>query len=177
MNLRLDDYLVSEVADCLASDDEEDVLVGLRFAECLGTLPDFRRHSCAVYSQMGESIRNHLSHRNPAISFCSIGAFVAFRNCYPDFREVMLSLLRLPNVQIQSEALAHAPAFLNGSHVFNLQTFRNDTTVCQASYALGGWRYVMRDLALEAAEKIAGRSFECGTNSEMRNSKTVNWRC
>ena len=176
-HLKVDEYLVREVIDCFRSEDEEDIMVALRFAECLGSWSSFRQSVGLSLLQLSRLIWDVLSHKNSAVRLCAIGAFAALGNYYPDFREVMLSLLRSADLQIQTDALSRGHTFLDGSHIRNLQVFRDDITVCQTSSADGDWRYVLRDLALETAERIVGRSFECGTKSEMREGKLVSWRC
>lgn len=168
-----DKLLVEEIITCLCSSDEKDITTGLRFTECLSSRPDFCRIAGQSLSSVAALVRGLLADARPAVRLLAIGAFVTLREFYPDYREFMVSLLQSPDPQTRSEALSKADTFLSGSWLRHLLTFRDDPTVCQSN---GEGQYVLRDLALETAERVTHRSFDCGRQSELRDGVKISWR-
>jgi hypothetical protein len=168
-----DKLLVEEMIACLRSSDETDVTTGLRFAECLCPRANFCRIAGQSLSSIAALVRKLLSDERPAVRLLAIGVFVTLREFYPDYREFMVSLFRSADPQTRSEALSQAETFLAGAHLRHLLTFRDDPTVCQSK---GERHYALRDLALETAERVAHRNFDCGRQSGLRDGVKISWR-
>ncbi len=170
----IDPLLVQEILSCLRSNDEQDITVGLRFAECLGSRPEFVHVAGSLLGSMAACIRELLSDRRPSIGIGAVGVLATFRQFYADYADLMISLFQSPDAQVRCETLSKADTFLSGAHLRHLLIFREDPTIAQTGS--GEFRYALRDLALEAAERVAGRSFDCGVSSECREGLRVSWR-
>lgn len=89
---------------------------------------------------------------------------------------VMKRLLQSPEASIHYEAIALAPTFLSDKDLDLMLPFQEDPTAGETQGMGGPLRYVERDIALEAAERIAGRSFADGDCFELREGEKISWR-
>ncbi len=171
-----DGLLVRDLVACLQSNNEQDLAVALRFAECMGRRPDFCRVAGEKLGTIAALVRKALSGKHESLRLGALGAFVALRHFYPDYAEVMVACFGSPDLKVRYEALARADTYLAGKYFRHLLIFRDDRIVCQG----GRWGtdlvYVFRDLALKTAEGVVGRSFECGRKYEIQNGAKVWWR-
>jgi hypothetical protein len=170
--VRMDATLSQELIACLSSADDQDLTIGLRFAECLGDRQPFERLAGSSLGPIAALIRKLLSDQRVPVRRLATSAFSTFRDCYPDYSEAMLELFRSSDAQIRCEALSKAHTFLSGSFLTHLLVFREDPAVSEIDRE---HRYFLRDLALETAERITRRQFRCGTQSEVRDGMRVMW--
>jgi hypothetical protein len=168
--------LMGELKECLRSEDESDLIWGLYFAERLRLRADFCSIAGSSLSEIAALIRSGLGHSSERLRARTIRAFVAFRSHYPDYAGVMRQLLQSPGATVRHEALAAAPTFISKNELDLLLPFRDDALVDETGGMGGPHRYVFRDLALETAERIAGRTFENGDCFELRDGSKVSWR-
>ena len=168
--------LVSDLLDCLRSDDELDLIFALMFAEHLRTRPDFCRLAEPSLPVLAAGIRSALAHSIPRVRASAIRAFVAYRSCFGDYSTVIRSFLSDTDSQIRSEALVAAPTFLATSELAVLLPFRDDPEASETGGMGGPLRYLTRDLALSIAERIAGQQFSAGDCFERVDGSSVSWR-
>jgi hypothetical protein len=121
-------------------------------------------------------IRSRLEHASERVRAGAIRAFVAFRSHYLDYAAAMGQLLQSQDAAIRHEALAASPTFISDDELDFLLPFQHDTLAGETGGMGGPRRYVVRDLALEMAEMIAGRTFENGDCFELRDGSKVWWR-
>jgi hypothetical protein len=168
--------LTQEVEDCLRSEDESDLIFGLYFAERLRLRADFCSIASSKLPEIAGLVRLKLGHASERVRAGATRAFVAFRSHYPDYIAAMGQLLQSQDVTIRHEALAAAPTFISKQELDSLLPFQHDTLAGETGGMGGPRRYVVRDLALEIAERIAGRTFENGDCFELRDGSKVWWR-
>jgi hypothetical protein len=168
--------LIQEVIDCLRSDDETDITFGLYFAEHLRPRSDFIALAEASLPMMASLIRTSVIHPSPQVRGHAVRAFVAFRECYEDYSVVMRGLLGSSDAQLRRAALIAAPSFLSSKELEILLPFRDDPEFGETGGMGGPLRYDLRDLALEIAERIAGRKFDNGDCLERRENTEIFWR-
>lgn len=174
--VQVDTGVVEEVIECLQSDDELDVTFGLYFAECLRPRADFVSVSGTMLLKIATLIRNNFTHPSPRVREDAVRAFVAFRSSYEDYTTAMREFLQSPQSQIRRTALRAAPTFLSSKELEVLLPFRDDPEFGETGGMGGPLRYDLRDLALEIAERIAGRQFLDGDCSERRAEQEISWR-
>ncbi len=168
--------LLPDILDCLESKDELDITFALFFLEELKVRPDFRVASSSALKSITARIRELLHHANVRIRVDAARAFVAFRDNFSDYHGVMLDLLGSSDAQIKRIAVAAAPTFLSPKNLGELLRFRNEPTFGETGGMGGPMRYDLRDLALQTAEQIAGKSFYVGDCSEHQNGIQISWR-
>ncbi len=168
--------LTEEVKECLCSEEELDLIFGLYFAARLRLREDFCALASASLPEIAALIRSAMDHGSIRVRSGAVPAFVSFRSHYPDYIAVMQGLLHSPDSSIRREALAAAPTFIFKGDLHLLLPFQHDTCAGETGGMGGPLRYETRDLALEMAERIAGRSFANGDCFEMRDGKRVSWR-
>lgn len=168
--------LVAALLDCLNSDDELDLIFGLMFAEHLRTKSDFCSIAEPSLPAITATIRSALAHASPRVRAHAIRAFVAFRTSFDDYAAVMRDQLAGADQQPRGEALAAAPTYLAAEDLPALLPFRDDSEVSETLCMGGPLRYTTRDLALEIAERIAGRQFAADDCFERVDGSRVSWR-
>ena len=168
--------LVTDLLDCLHSDDELDLIFGLMFAEHLHSRPDFFRIAEPSRQDLTMAIRAALANTSSRVRADAVRAFVAYRSSFDDYSTVIRSVLCGPDAQARREALVAAPTFLAPRELSVLLPFRDDPEVYETLCMGGPLRYRNRDLALSIAERIAGRQFSAGDCSERMDGSSVSWR-
>ena len=168
--------LSQEVKDCLRSEDESDLIFGLYFAGRLRLRADFCSMASSSLPEIAGLVRSRLEHASERVRAGAIRAFVAFRSHYADYAAAMEGLLQAQDATIRHEALAAAPTFISEDDLHFLLPFQHDTLAGETGGMGGPRRYVVRDLALEMAERITGRTFENGDCFELRDGSKVWWR-
>lgn len=168
--------LVGQIIDCLESDDQTDVGFGLWFAEKLQLRPEFVAMVEPELSRLLPVIGDRISDESPQVRESAMGAFVAFRQYFPDYTTKMRELLRSSDPIVRSMALYAAPTFLSAKQLEVLLPFRDDPVFGETGGMGGPLRYYYRDSALEIAERIAGLKFNCGDCFEQRDGVRISWR-
>ncbi len=168
--------LVADLLDCLHSDDELDLIFGLMFAEHLRTRSDFCSLAEPSLPALTATIRSALAHASSRVRADAVRAFIAFRASYDDYAAVMRDQLAGADPQPRREALAAAPTYLAAEDLPALLPFREDSEVSETLCMGGPLRYTTRDLALEVAERIAGRQFAADDCCERVDGSPVSWR-
>ena len=175
--LEIDELLVEQILDCLRSCNVEDLRVGLRFAECLVSRRNFCQSAGPKLGTIAALVRKDLAESDGALKQVALGAFIGFREFYPDYPDQMVSFFLCPDLNVRYEALSRADTYMSGQYVRYLRTFKDDPTMCQGTGKLGNdTAFIFRDLALKTAEKFAARSFECGRLYEVHEGTKVWWR-
>ena len=174
--IKVVDELVKDILDCLQSEDTSDIAFGCYFAECLRSRADF--YACAKSSlpTMASLIRKELSNPSPQVRDSAIRAFIAFRESYDDYGSVMREFLCSPDSIIRRATLGASPTFLSVKELDKLLPFRDDKSVSETGGMGGPLRYDIRDFALEMAERMTGKQFNCGDCFEQREGLKVSWR-
>ena len=168
--------LVRDLLDCLRSDDELDLIFGLFFAEHLRDRADFANLAEPSIPDLAAAIRSALTHPSSRVRPAAVDALVAFRTSYDDYATVMRDQLAADDSQTRRAALAAGPTYLAAQDLGVLLPFRNDSEVSETGGMGGPLRYTTRDLALEVAERIAGREFPAGDCFERLDGSLVSWR-
>lgn len=168
--------LVTDLLDCLHSDDELDLIFGLMFAEHLRSIPDFCNLAEPSLPALLAAIRSALAHSSSRVRAGAVLAFVAFRASYDDYVVTMREQLAAADPQPRQAALAAAPTYLAAEDLDALLPFRDDSEVSETRCIGGPLRFTTRDLALEVAERIAGRQFPADDCFERVDGSRVSWR-
>lgn len=168
--------LVGEVIDCLESDEDLDVTFGLFFAECLRPRADFVATAGHALPVLAGLIRAVLNHPSQQVRMAAASAFVAFQSSFDDYAVVMRGFLSASVPSIRQIALRAAPTYLSAKELNTLLPFQDDPEIGETGGMGGPLRYDLRDLALETAETIAGRSFSNGDCLERRDGVVISWR-
>jgi hypothetical protein len=167
--------LGATVAQSLTSEDASDRRIGIFF--CHGFWRSGR------ISQLGNRLAQHLpaelvrlvSDSDDLARSAAHELLVEVRDSVPGYRDIMLRALVDTYAQARTVALNSIGTFLKPGEIEPLMTFVHDAYM--AEIAPGGpIHYVLRNQALTAIERIAGREFDKPEVTAMIEGEIVFWR-
>lgn len=167
---------IAELMECLESEDPMDLKMGLFFAETASGNPEFSKFGRASLARIAALACQALGHPDRQVQTSALETVVGYRAFCDGYRNLMLGQLASETPGCRRVALAAAPTFLTDQDLALLMPFHKDSEYGETGGMGGPLRYTTRDLALEVAERIAGRRFPAGDCSEQANGTTVSWR-
>jgi hypothetical protein len=146
------------------------------FVEFLGPRQDFCAIAASSLPSLAALVHALLTHSSVRVRASAIRSFVAFRHSFKDYAATMRGYLDSTDSMIRWEALAAVPTYLSATELDALLPFRHDLEMSETGGMGGPFRYILRDFALEVAERVSGRQFSGGDCFERREGSTVSWR-
>jgi hypothetical protein len=167
---------IAELLECLKSSEPLDLTMGFFIARAGLGNPEFSKVAGRDLSRIAELARRAFAHLDRRVRSSALATVVAYRTLYDDYANLMLGQLASEDASCRRIAVGAAPTYLTARDLTLLVPFHNDPEYGETGGMGGPLRYTIRDLALEVAEQIAGRSFPAGECSERVNETTVSWR-
>jgi hypothetical protein len=172
--LPVEQALVSEIRDCLKSNDAPVLSTAFYFLDSLLQKNSAKAFGEEFFEFLVKRVRELLSHHSSFVGSKALALFVWLRSNYPDYRKVMLTYLASPDLGLRKVALSNFDTFSAPSELSPLIRFCNDN--CAVEYSMSGpMRYDLRDLALHEIESITGLQFRTAELTEPFDGGLVTW--
>lgn len=173
-SLELAEDLINDLSDCISSEEDVFVIEGLNFLKGimlerkLADLPNW------FIDKLVARIRALIESKSKGVVYAALDWFVALRERYPDFRDIMLRCLNSEDVGRREYGLKYYESFARPGEYEPLLSFENDHFACQVGHA-GDWEYELRDKAFLLIEKYSGGSFKKARLREPFEGAIVSW--
>ena len=169
--MECDDGVVTDIFECLRSEEPKDVHWGLWFCRGLMESGKLPRHAL---SELLGRFPLLVGHADSEVRGALIGCLVLARTDLPLYREWLIQLLRDEAPSVRSEALGRCETFLKKGEVEPLLSFEKDSYLAEVSM-YGPVHYVLRNAALTKIESLLGRQFPKHELTEAINGEVVFW--
>lgn len=172
--LDIDQDIVSDVSDCLRSDELQTLSTGFYFLSSLLQKYPASSFGTEFIAFLVKRVRDLLNHESKFVCAKALELFVWLRQNYPDYRYVMLSQLASHDLGCRRIALNNYETYAVRDEVTPLLKFCADDYAAEFSM-MGTMRYESRDIALEKIENIVGKKFRLNQLSEQYDGGLVTW--
>lgn len=174
-HIPLDDGLKEDILACLSNAEWAENVWGLFF--CHGFIAGGRALELGteIARMLIEETPKWIGHVEAKLRLQALPLFISYRSSIAGFENRMSALLTDQDSEIRALALQNADTFISSSDLEKLFPFQADA--CVMEDPTGNRRvYILRNMALQAVERILDRRFVSGERSEIVDGNLTFWR-